>query len=57
MSTKGLDINANTFLLAIIMALSSWTLKKVTDIGEKQASMEVQIRSLERVVYAVKQTE
>lgn len=39
-------------LLGIVLALSAWTVKKVSDMGEEQAAMRVQIRNLERVVYS-----
>lgn len=48
--TKSL-LNPTTILLSIVLTLSAWTLKKVTDIGEAQAMMKVQVTNLERIVY------
>ena len=44
-------ININTVLLTVVLALSGWTLKKVSDLGEKQASLEAHVQNLERTVY------
>lgn len=47
----GHGINANTVLLAIILAVSGYSLKKLVDIGEAQAAMDQRLQSLERLVY------
>lgn len=47
-------MNLNTVLLAIVLALSGWTLKKVSDQGEAVAAMSVRIQNLERIVYTSK---
>lgn len=45
------NMNINTLLLTIVLALSGWTLKKVSDQGEAVAAMSVRIQNLERIVY------
>lgn len=45
-------LNLNTVLLAIILGLSSWTLKKVSDQGEMVATLNAKVQNLERVVYS-----
>lgn len=45
-------INPNTVLLSIVLALSGWTLKTVSDIRESQSALKEQVKSLERVVYS-----
>ncbi len=49
------NFNLNTVLLAAVLGLSGWTLKKVSDLGETQAAFAVQIRNLERVVYGARE--
>jgi hypothetical protein len=46
------QLNLNTALIAIVLALSGWTLKKVSDLAESQAALKVQVQNLERIVYA-----
>lgn len=45
-------INPTTVLLTIVLALSGWTLKTVSDIRESQSALKEQVRSLERIVYS-----
>ena len=47
-------MNINTVLLTIVLALSGWTLKKVSDQGEQVAAMTARVQNLERIVYAIK---
>lgn len=47
-------INLNSVLLTVVLALSAWTLKSVTEVKEEQAGMRAQVRSLERAVFTAK---
>ena len=44
-------LNLNTVLLTVVLALSGWTLKKVSDLGEAQAEIRANVHNLERIVY------
>ena len=57
MSNAEFKVNPNTVLLAIIMGLSVWTLKTVSEVQQTQARMTVQIQNLERVVYTTSSRE
>ncbi len=46
------NLNLNTVLLTVVVGLSAWTLKKVSDQGEQMAAMAVKVQNLERIVYA-----
>lgn len=45
------NINLNTVLIGIVMALSTWTLKNVADLREDNAAIRVEIEHLKFKVY------
>lgn len=52
--TEKTTLNLNTVLLTVVLGLSAWTLKKVSDQGEQMAAVAVKVQNLERIVYAIK---
>lgn len=46
------NLNFNTLLISVLLMLSSWTLKKVSDQGELVAALSAKVQNLERVVYS-----
>lgn len=52
MSKDSGNFNFNSVLLMIVLALSGWTLKTVTDQGNSLSALAVQVQNLERVVYS-----
>lgn len=52
MSKDSGNFNFNSVLLMIVLALSGWTLKTVTDQGNSLSALTVQVQNLERVVYS-----
>jgi len=51
---KAESFNFNSVLLMIVMALSGWTLKTVSEQSSTIAAISVQVQNLERVVYGAK---
>jgi len=51
MITRSHNLNFNTLLISILLMLSGWTLKKVSEQGEQMASLTAKVQNLERVVY------
>ena len=48
------NLNLNSVLLTVVILLSAWTLKKVSDQGEQMAAVAVKVQNLERIVYGIK---
>ncbi len=52
MSTRIRDnFNLNTILISVVLTLSGWTLKKVSEQGEQMAGLSAKVQNLERIVY------
>lgn len=48
-------INFNSVLLLIVLALSTWTLRKVSEMGEQAAASGVRVENLGKAVEALDQ--